>query len=207
MNALVADHEDVRTAVIGQADEHVGGIPFIDQRCALDSLLVDLGLGPGEDLPELRRRAVGPLGLVRAGRRRLVLEGAEQHQFRVEAPRELSRLLDRLARRLRAIRAHCDGRDHERVLSLPAFTRGKSPDRALHSDWDSRRGSIINTRATASTSPSAETTAAPACCFRPSSEIGHAITTCSSPATTGASIRAVIRPRKLSGSTPSRWTA
>jgi hypothetical protein len=69
------------------------------------------------------------------------------------------------------------------------------------------RGSIKSARATPSGSPSAESTAAPACRFRPSVSIGHAITTCSSPAGTGASIRAARRASTPIASSSSMYVA
>src|ERR687891_290276 len=79
VHALVADHEHVGAARLGQADEHLAGVALVGQGPALDAIAPEVLLGARKDLVEPRRRAGCPLplGVARAVRALLVLIDAQ----------------------------------------------------------------------------------------------------------------------------------
>ena len=65
MHALVADHEHVGAALLGQAHQHVPRIALVDQGAAVEPVLAQVGLGALELLVEPGGRAEGLLDLAR----------------------------------------------------------------------------------------------------------------------------------------------
>jgi hypothetical protein len=99
LHALVAHDEDVGTALLRKADEHVGGVALVGERPAANTLLSEPRLRLRDHLPLLRR---GVWAVV----------GGEQDQLRLEPPRDLGRHLHGLSGRGGPINTDGDGRDH-----------------------------------------------------------------------------------------------
>jgi hypothetical protein len=93
VHSLAADHEDVGITLRGQADENLGGVTLVNERAAGDPLAFQILHGTSEGLAHARRRAESPLEFGGSAfpvhRPPGILERADQHQLRVEAPRDL----------------------------------------------------------------------------------------------------------------------
>ena len=103
LHPLVADHEHVGAAALGQFDEHLGWVALLDHGAAVDAAGAERRLRALELLGQPRGRARGPLDLERGpaqvGRVPVpcVAEGTDQNELRLVAAGHVGRRFDGLA--------------------------------------------------------------------------------------------------------------